>query len=57
MEVRNHLSRPQFKDEILRALREFFNQPDLKPGGKLELRSEADEKMFNEKKNKFFRQE
>ena len=41
-----YFSRPQFKDEILRALREFFNQPDLKPGGKLELRNEADEEMF-----------
>jgi hypothetical protein len=42
-----YFGKAQFKEEILRALREFFNKPDLKAGGKLETREE-DEALFNE---------
>ena len=42
-----YFTKPQFREEILRAMREFFNRPDLAPGGKLELKEE-DEGGFNE---------
>ncbi len=43
-----YFTKPQFKDEIIRAFREFFNRPNLFSGGKLELKDEKDEEMFNE---------
>ncbi|MCD6528463.1 hypothetical protein J7K44_02395 [bacterium] len=42
-----YFTKPQFKKEIIRALREFFNKPNFKPGDKLEI-SERDIEMFNE---------
>lgn len=43
-----YFKRPQFKEEVFRALKEFFNRPDLAPGGNLELEDERDSEMFNE---------
>lgn len=42
-----YFTKPKFRDEILRALREFFNKPDLTSGSKLEM-EKGNEGMFNE---------
>lgn len=38
----------EFKGEIMRASREFFNRPDLGPGKKLVLKDRGEEEAFNE---------
>ncbi len=38
---------PEFKEETIRALREFFNRPDLDRGGSLEMNDKS-EGFFNE---------
>jgi len=44
-----YFTKPQFKEEVLNAIRKFFNKPDLDIGteSKLELK-ESDEEKFNE---------
>ncbi len=42
-----YFTKPKFKEEVMRALQEFFDEPDLKSGDKLKLKEE-DEGMFNE---------
>lgn len=42
-----YFTAPQFKDEVLRALREFFNRPDLDKGSFLETNKKS-EGFFNE---------
>ncbi len=43
-----YYTRPEFKEEILRAIRKFFNKPKLSVGDTLELSDESDEDAFNE---------
>jgi len=38
---------PRYSEEILRAMREFFDRPDLEPGGSLEMNDKS-EGLFNE---------
>lgn len=42
-----YLTHHKYKDEILRAMQEFFDRPDLEPGKKLGI-GEFDEILFNE---------
>jgi len=42
-----YYTRPKNQDEVLTAMREFFNRPDLGPGAKLET-GEFDNVLFNE---------
>ena len=42
-----YFTAPRYKEEVLRALREFFDQPDLGKGGSLET-DETSEGLFNE---------
>lgn len=43
-----YFGKAKFKEEILRALREFFNRPNLGPRERLEPWDEDDGEMFNE---------
>ena len=42
-----YFTAPQFKDEVMCALREFFNHPDLKEGGFLKTNKKSED-FFNE---------
>lgn len=42
-----YYSTPRYRDEMLRATREFFDRPDLDRGGTLEM-NEKSESLFNE---------
>lgn len=41
------MTRPKYQEEMLRAMREFFDRPDLAPGAQLHL-EEFDTPLFNE---------
>jgi len=43
-----YFTAPQFKDEVIRALREFFNRPDLEKSGSLNIGNEKSKGFFNE---------
>ncbi len=45
--IEYYSTKPKHRKEFITAVKEFFDRPDLKPGGDIELR-DRDEEIFNE---------